>query len=226
MEKVIPRLHPKGVLIMFAANDLVLAFSEERSLRGSPFDDALERRVAQKGWKSFLLSHSRLYQAKFDARLRHRADSLALPQSPHRDWSPKAMRSVDTLPQPAVLLAGLPEFRKHILRMQTLARATGTRAVFLTQPLLYGSGPRWDSVEAREVEFDGRTYRLSAGQERRLLDAFNGALLSECAESRLECVDLASALSDSQAYFYDPAHLTEAGAARVAEFLAARLPAP
>jgi lysophospholipase L1-like esterase len=113
-----------------------------------------------------------------------------------------------------------------MLRMHALARQLGVRAVFLTHPYRYGTGPEWASREGKELEIGGRKYRISAATERRLLDVFNAELLSLCASSGLECMDLAAGM-DREAgrapdtpFFYDEGHFNDAGAERAASLLA------
>jgi hypothetical protein len=90
------------------------------------------------------------------------------------------------------------------------------RAVFLTQPIAYGTDSAWARREARVVRLYGRELHLSCATERRLRDAFNAALLEVCASDSLECFDLSSRMSGESRWFYDGSHFNDAGSDRAA----------
>lgn len=226
MDRVVRALRPDGVLVMLGANDMVLSFYDERRAHGSPWDAAFERRLERADWRGSPLRRSCLYrEARAFLRRTRAGPPLRIP-APHRGRVPLPLAaSEDPLPPRDSLLPSLPRFRENMLRMQALARELGVRAVFLTHPYRYGTGPAWASREGRDLEIGGRKYHISAATERRLLDVFNAELLSLCAASGLECFDLASGM-DSEVgegrdspYFYDEGHFNDAGAERAASLL-------
>jgi hypothetical protein len=222
MNALAPRLRPKGVILMVGENDLVLNFSDERRERGSPHDAALARRLSALdggGWRGFLRAHSRLYQLHYDRWLRRQAETSTLDRCPHQAWFPPPLSAPEDA-LPGNLLVSLPSFKLGLLSLRATAAKLGLRVVFVTQPLLYGSGPEWAGREGRKIEVGKKSYRISAATERKLLDVFNGTLLSFCASEKMECVDLASRVPNDSLYFYDQAHFTEAGAALAAGVLA------
>lgn len=223
MESVIPRLRPDGVLAMAGASDMVQSFYDDRRKRGSPHDQALQRRLARADWAGTWREASPLLREREVRRRMRKARTLAV-RPTHRTWFPPPLAGPeDSLPPLDVLLPSLPPFRENVLRMGALAREQGVRAVFLTHPGVYGGDSLWRSREARTLRIDGVAYRISAATEHALLDRFNAALLEACASARLECFDLAARIPRDSAYFYDEGHLNDAGAARVADEVAAWL---
>ncbi|MDB5106865.1 MAG: hypothetical protein JWP91_4554 [Fibrobacteres bacterium] len=221
MDVLIRRLRPSTVILMAGESDLSLSFTDERRERGSPYDRAFEKRVARELDKSSFRERSRLFR-EFNLWKRRRAASLTIldqPADDNRFPAPLALPE-DSLPVDSLLQTPLTGFGLNILRVHDLARATGTRVLFLTHPYLYGTDPAWVGREARNVQFHEREYRISAATERSLLDRFNARLLDLCAANRLECLDIAPGIPNDSLHFYDESHLTETGAARVAEILA------
>jgi len=130
---------------------------------------------------------------------------------------------VDVLPD---LAPALGEYRRNLQALAERARAYGAPIVFLTQPTLWakdmgaaersrllagGIGPikTWCT---HQRYYSPQT--LAAGMQ-----AFNDVLRDVCREPGMTCRDLAAALPPRANYFYDDMHLSEAGAARVAELV-------
>jgi hypothetical protein len=103
------------------------------------------------------------------------------------------------------------------------AQALGIRVLFLTQPSLHGSDDAWAGREARVLQVEGRTHRISAATERRLLDLYNRELLSLCSGRGWECLDLAALIPPDSLYFYDAVHFNDSGAALAADAIAGYL---
>jgi hypothetical protein len=99
----------------------------------------------------------------------------------------------------------------------------GMRAVFLTQPIGFGTDSVWVRREARTVVLFGKARPLSCATERRLRDAYNAALLEVCASDSLECFDLAAQMSGEPRWFYDGSHFSDAGSDRAAALIAGYL---
>ncbi len=106
------------------------------------------------------------------------------------------------------------------------ADAAGVRLLLSTQPtlwrerlsgveqaLLWGGGPPLDRLR------DGAVY-YSVEALAEAMRMYNDALLGLCRARGIECVDLAEGIPRDAIHFYDDAHFSEAGSARVAELLA------
>jgi lysophospholipase L1-like esterase len=134
-----------------------------------------------------------------------------------------AANLVDVLPD---LTPALDEYRRNLRTLAARARAYGAPMLFVTQPTLWAKamGP----AEQTRLLAGGlgpiktwcthqRYYApaaLAAGMQ-----AFNDVLRGVCREPGMTCRDLAATLPARADYFYDDMHLSEAGAARVAELV-------
>lgn len=222
MERVIGKIRPKTILVLAGLNDLWLSLEEERRAGGSPYDNGFVEKLNRGGARAFLLNHSRLCQVLYIWKRVLSGEVVTLEKAYHKNWYPTPLAAPeDSVPPDAELLPSLPRFRDNLLAIDSMAREWGIRAVFLTQPILYGDGPEWRGLEARHLWIQKQKYRISAATERRLLDVFNGQLLSLCATRGLECVDLAARMPRDSAYYYDDCHFNDAGAERVADIVAA-----
>lgn len=207
---------PKGLLILPGGPDMPHDLSDDRH-GPNLFDEALFRRLSRlgdppPGWRD-----------RFGlGRLSHRRKTRFVPDSSgHRPWEPPALAAPEgPLPPLDSLLPSLPAYRASLGRMGALARALGMRAVFLTQPIGYGTDPAWAKREARVVSLRGRELHLSCATERRLRDAYNAALLAVCAADSLECFDLSARMSGEPRWFYDGSHFSDAGSERAAALIA------
>jgi hypothetical protein len=196
--------------------------SDEGRARPNPFDNALARRLGRMSDRPPLRKRMGI------GRLFDRGNRGFIPDSSgHAPWSPPPL-SVPEGPLPSLdsLLPSLPAYRESVRRMGALAKGMGMRAVFLTQPIGFGSDSAWARLEARRVTLYGKERHLSCATERRLRDAFNAALLEVCASDSLACFDLAARMSGEPRWFYDGAHFNDAGsdraAALIAEYLQSR----
>jgi hypothetical protein len=93
--------------------------------------------------------------------------------------------------------------------------------VFLTQPLLYDDTPYWRTISGEIDWARNPDEPFSAATTWRMIDTANRDVIDICAEEGVLCYDLASAIPHSQDYFYDMGHFSEAGAALVADSVAA-----
>jgi lysophospholipase L1-like esterase len=128
----------------------------------------------------------------------------------------------DELPD---LEPGLRQFSYRLRRIVSLCRANAVRPVFLTQPVL------WDkdlSARARSLLWlgwrqpkDGLPNRdfLTVEKLRNGMDQYNETLRRLCKELRVECVDL-TPMNGQEAFFWDDAHYTDAGAQEIARRVA------
>lgn len=115
------------------------------------------------------------------------------------------------------MTAALDEYGRNLATMAELAKSDGVRLILMTQPVLwhndlsqaeenllwFGSGP--DGTFFYSVE------ALMTG-----MAAFNERTRAACSLYEIECVDLATMLSQDTTTFYDDVHFNEGGAAKVA----------
>lgn len=115
----------------------------------------------------------------------------------------------------------IEEYGRNLSRIAEICRDLDARCVFLTQPTSW-QDPMPDDLEAltwfRPIGDTGRA--LSSADLARAMAAYNDKVLEVCRVERLDCLDLAAAIPKSALAFYDDAHVTEAGAAIVAETVA------
>ncbi len=127
------------------------------------------------------------------------------------------------LPDLSQAIAGYAE---RLNRIIDVAQREGVRVVLLTQPslwrtnlpesdrkLLWGGGPLLDRLVPEAVYYS--IAALADGMER-----YNKALLEVCHARKVECVDVAAQMPRTREIFYDDAHFTDAGAARLGGVLA------
>jgi lysophospholipase L1-like esterase len=137
------------------------------------------------------------------------------------------------IPMP-VLSAGVSEYRARIQALGDECQRRSVRCIFLTQPtmwraslpqgesklLFFGSVGLHGTFEERNHHPDGF---ISVADMARAMDVFNQAMMSVCADSSLECYDLAAALPKDISVFYDDVHFNQKGARLVAQFLAGKI---
>jgi lysophospholipase L1-like esterase len=118
--------------------------------------------------------------------------------------------------------ADLRLYQENLAAIAALARASGSRVLFLTQPTIW-QDPMPPELEAltwfRTLGGTGRT--LSSPDLARGMALFNQAMLDFCREQpAAECLDLAPLIPKDAVHFYDDEHFTEAGSERVARAVA------
>lgn len=116
-----------------------------------------------------------------------------------------------------------PDFtRNNVRELIEKARAMGVTPVFLTQPLAFDDTEYWRGIFGDFLwKIEEPDHILSAATVWRMLDTLNQDVLDVCAEEGVACYDLASAVPHDLSYFYDGTHLNDAGAALVADSVAA-----
>ncbi|MBI3462774.1 MAG: hypothetical protein HY000_06900 [Planctomycetes bacterium] len=119
----------------------------------------------------------------------------------------------------------LDEYEAQLQRIATLSRREGVRLVLVTQPTLWRENMP-PELEALTLggQLPGGEF-LSNADRARAMAAYNERLMTFARREGIECIDLASALPQSTAVFYDDCHFNEAGAAKVADYLAPHLQA-
>jgi lysophospholipase L1-like esterase len=135
----------------------------------------------------------------------------------------RALRAKAELSDAQPDLAGcLADYTEKLRELVAVCQRRKVRVVLTTQPTLWRES--MEDAERALLWFgqlpDGRY--LSLEQLRRGMDRYNEAVRTVCRETGAEFVELSELDGDSSA-FYDDCHLTETGARRVAQRVAAGL---
>lgn len=222
MEDVVSRIRPDAVIVLAGINDLLYSLDEQRRLQGSRYD--------RTSWLTVVYRRSRLAQVLYAWQQVFLGEALLVRRSGHGNFEPHLLGG-DAAAMPGdirTLLPGLSEYRANLERIIVLAKTTGARPVFMTQPSLFDDSKYWQKVQGGFYWAGTTKTPLSAATYWRMLDAYNRELLEVCSRWRVECVDLAGQIPHSPDYFYDAVHFTEIGAElvaqRVSEFLLRRTP--
>lgn len=220
MRQVIPRLKPDAVILLVGANDLSLSFAEEAER--NQYDLRFEQRLnSPAGW---LFQHSRLLQVVYVWKRIWLDQAKVVTKDGPPAYRPEKLSAAETTPSDLkAVLPSLPRFRNNVREIIQLARRMNLRAIFLTQPSLYGDDAYWSGIQAQNYWTQGPKEPISAATQWRMLNLFNQELMRTCREQGVEVLDLAAVIPHSFEYFYDPYHFTEAGAELVAAQVAAYL---
>jgi lysophospholipase L1-like esterase len=153
-------------------------------------------------------------------------DAHGVFQAALRHYRQRAGRLVDALPD---LEPGRAGYAQNLRRIIAAARERGVQVVLVTQPtlwrsglskaeqaLLWGGGPPFWAL--REGADYYSVEALAEGMAR-----YNDALLEVCGEGGAICIDAAAGIPQSGEFFFDDAHFTEAGSARLAGLIASGL---
>jgi lysophospholipase L1-like esterase len=220
VEEVVGRVRPRAVIVLAGANDLGFSISQRFREAGNPYD------IASAGWRYRVFAGSRFLQVLYVWKKIVVDDATVVKAGGHGNFVPKRLlpseERFDDQPLPDTLeplLTALPEYRANVSRISRLARDMNVRVIFMTQPTLFEDTDYWRSIEGGVYWLREPRARLSAATERKLLDAYNRALLETCRAERVECFDLAPLVPSDERYFYDAFHLTEQGAGIVADRL-------
>ena len=234
VDELLPQ-HPEidAVVLLIGINDLLTYLSRvtypQRALSPSPHQKLLTSFSFFPGWDEDTPWYERNFVGRFrrlmtwrpmpgTATLRPMDEKGEFLQA-LRGYRQKAARMRSGLPG---LETGLGEYVERVNQIIDIAHREDIRVLLLTQPtlwsgslsrsereLLWGGGPPVHALR------DGANYysaeALAEGMER-----YNDALLRVCRTRKVECLDLARQMPRTTAFFYDDAHFTEKGSARLA----------
>jgi lysophospholipase L1-like esterase len=228
MLQTIPVLRRADLLIfMIGINDL----QDHLAFRGASTQAELERgtRSMVASWQGGLdlnplFRRTRIYQAArraiFALKLSNR-----LINARAADWYVgNRRRRADgrVLPLPDLTL-GLTEYRKRLERIFAACRNQNHRCLFLTQPTMW----RGDlTAEEQRLQWFGwigfgekPDGYVSPSDLTRAMELYNKTLLEACAQSGMECFDLAAVIPKDTSTMFDDCHFNENGARLVAQTL-------
>jgi hypothetical protein len=115
----------------------------------------------------------------------------------------------------------LKPFGERIQELIALSRAHGMDPVFLTQPVLYGPGV--DDLTGINLAALRVTPDMNGELGWEVLELYNDVVRQRGREAGVLVIDLAREMPKNSAYYYDLMHYTNAGAALVADIVAAHL---
>jgi lysophospholipase L1-like esterase len=204
LESVGRALRPDAVTLLVGINDVGLAI------------DPRFQRVADNQRRP-LYAQTRLFQLASATFGSVRGDDGTL-----YNWTPTPLDDDAVLrPVPDDLREWLPTldtYRANLERMAAITAEWDAETLFLTQPMLYENTPYWSGYYAEMPWHISYTPDMTAATYAAMLDIINAETLAFCnANPAVGCYDLAEAIPHDPAYFYDPVHYTDAGAALVAE---------
>jgi len=238
VEKLLPQ-HPEidAVVLLIGINDLLTYVSRvsypRHTLNPTPRQQMLMAFSIFPGWDD----DTPWYERHFAGRMRSLATWRPIPGTGKLQPMDEKGNFVRTLrahrtkagrmrPQLPKLEAGLAEYAEHVSQIVDTAQRQDVRLLLLTQPTLWSDslspadrdllvfgGPPMNALR------DGAAY-YSAGALAAGMARFNERLIAVCRERGVECLDVASQIPRHRDFFYDDAHFTEQGSARLASLVA------
>jgi lysophospholipase L1-like esterase len=195
MEEVIPVIKPKFVIILVGTNDLNVAVRRGYQRVDNPLKKS--RLIFQ------LYSYSRTVQLAFKwyqiavnkvpivdkIEYAYKVHYQPIPMDdnkPEQDFLSRAESLTD-------------EFQDHIIEIIKIAKTSGIKLLFMTQPTLYDDTEYWKGIRAQWFFPEEHPIVFSAATEWKLLDIFNQKLINICESEDIACFDLASAIPHSSA---------------------------
>lgn len=115
----------------------------------------------------------------------------------------------------------LSAYKQRILGLDSICRANHIKAIFLTQPSLFGSftDPETGLDFTRMITAEGRNSTL----EKNILELYNDVLRSLHKEGKITTIDMAGAMPKNSRFYYDFTHYTSEGTDTFGKILSGRL---
>lgn len=217
MDEVIDVIRPDIALFLVGANEMVIynGMGPGRQASLGTFEPDL-------GW--WLFCNSRIIQIAYSLK-KSWIDEVPVQGTPWaHGFIPVPLEGPEAqTPDDLHELMVDPDYtRNNVRELIEKARAMGVTPVFLTQPLAFDDTDYWCGIFGEFLwKIERPDHVLSAATLWRMLDTINQDIRDVCAEEGVACYDLASAIPHDLAYFYDGGHLNDAGAALVADSVAA-----
>lgn len=207
----IPGLQPKLILIYAGINDIFVETRIDRD--GIAAEEQLHRLQQILEQRSAIVTAMQWILGAIEARRGYLTHGAIVLDEAHARWAP--------IQDPTALRAATSQRRSaYASRLVTLAglvRAWGAEPVFITQPhawrRLTSTGDVLGLV-MNNGEMDASMLSLGL---------FNEETLATCHRLEATCLDLANELDFGPGDFYDTIHYTPAGAAKIGQYLAAKL---
>jgi len=207
MEQVIRDVQPDLVVILVGVNDLGLSLSPDGSIYSTTFDED----------EAPILFKSPLFRFAWLMRNVLLGDVVTSVDA-HDNYDPIPVDPDELSELPDDLSEALPQlpiFEENINTIIDIADKVDVDVLFLTQPLLYDDSKEWEGVLG-ETPWIAHNITITGATYWQLLEVYDHTLLDICEERGAYCYDLAEQVPHDWDYFYDIAHFTDAGSAKVA----------
>ncbi|TKJ41032.1 hypothetical protein CEE37_05035 [candidate division LCP-89 bacterium B3_LCP] len=213
MEEVVPVIKPKIVIMLVGVNDLNIAVRRGYQEVDNPFKKSKLifqlyscSRTVQLAFKWYQILVNKVPIVE-NIDYTHTVNYQPIPMDdnkPEQDFLSRAESLTN-------------EFQNHLIEIIKIAKASGIKLLFMTQPALYDDTDYWKGIRAQWFYPEKHSIVFSAATEWKLLDILNRKLINICESEGIACFDLASAIPHSSEYFYDDYHFNELGAKFTAE---------
>lgn len=219
MEDFIVPLHPKVAIFLVGANDVARSsisdWDAENVKSGIQFSSGkafIKSLSAYSEVVALFLNGYRSYTA-YKAGLTHQQIDLTkqgyldIPEEEQKQYLQENANP-----------AFLKDYEARVLKLAQICRSAGIEPVFVTQPLLVGSGT--DDVTGLDL---ARIHAYGPRQTGKMywdtVEAYNDVTRKVARENGVTMVDLARSMPKSSRYFYDFIHYTPQGAQVIADIL-------
>ncbi len=210
------KLKPDYVLLMVGINEV-----ERDDLVNTDSISLSTDLYKNRNWKGKIAGYFELTSTIFNLYYTYKAHTLQIydavytPQTDTLSLSPQ-QTSFELQKQQKYLQA----YRKRLTEIIMLCKANNVKPVLITQPSVLGGG--YDS--ATNINYNKVKHLTRNGEVQwQVLELYNDVTRQTGSLTACYVIDLAREMPKSSAFFYDAIHFTNAGSARVAEIVAARL---
>jgi lysophospholipase L1-like esterase len=223
MQDYLVKLKPKVVIFLVGINDLGIRGERDfdQRMQGVNFR-SLERFLGFAALHSELATAAlNLYRYYFPKSVminnQNKPQETDLNQLPHLDVSAEAKGAIIKEHRDRYLWP----YKARLERLITICREHNILPVLLTQPVLYGGGVD----EATGVDLGHRfvAQDMDGATAWQVLELYNDVTREVGREQGVLVIDLAREMPKNSTYFYDLMHYTNAGAAQLADLIAAHL---
>ncbi|MDP2047257.1 MAG: SGNH/GDSL hydrolase family protein [Deltaproteobacteria bacterium] len=217
------KLNPKVLIFLVGINDLGVGEAREYDTRLKTLNfRSLERMLASLANYSELAAASlNLYRYYFPKSVMAVAardmGEIDLKSYSNLEVTPDRKQAIKQLHREKYL----KPFGERIQELIALSRKHGMEPVFLTQPVLYGPGV--DDLTGINLAALRVTPDLNGALGWEVLELYNDVVRQRGKAAAVLVIDLAREMPKNSAYYYDLMHYTNAGAALVADIVAAHL---
>lgn len=145
--------------------------------------------------------------------------SNSVMQDSQGQWVRENKLKLDSIYHP-ITTEHLDEYDRQLSRIVIAARQHNKTLVLVTQPTAYGPQTPDDVITMIMDVTPSDASRAKLAERWRAMNLFNTRLLEVAARENVMAIDLASHMPHRAEFFYDHCHFNEAGAVKVATFLA------
>ena len=223
MQDYLVKLKPKVVTFLVGINDQGIRGERDFDQRIHEFNTrSLERFLASAAVHSELASAAlNLYRYYFPKSVmmnnQNKPQEIDLKKLPHLDVSAAAKAAIIKEHRDRYLRP----YKARLEKLITICREHAIIPVLLTQPVLYDAGVDEATGVGLGHRFVGDD--LNGATAWQVLELYNDVTREVGRERDVLVIDLAREMPKNSAYYYDLMHYTNAGAARVADIVAAHL---